>query len=101
MTEKKQIMKKLESELHSIHFTKQENVLQKLKEQRSKWHRFWNKEISIPVIPVSTIFITGVAVFTFIGLNGKAPVDDELLFIEFGGSTYLQQQFEREIENEN
>ncbi|GGP09633.1 hypothetical protein [Oceanobacillus neutriphilus] len=103
MTDKTKTKEKLDSDLHSIHFTKQENVLQKLKEkeQRTKWHRFWNKEISIPVIPVSTVFITGLAIFTFIGLNGNKPVDDEPLFIEFGGSTYLQQQFERKIENES
>ncbi|GIO21679.1 hypothetical protein [Oceanobacillus sp. J11TS1] len=103
MPENNEMKKKLESELQTIRFTKQRDVLQSLKcaEQKSKWYRFWNKEISIPVIPISTICVSVFVAFSFIGFNAENKRDDDTLFIEFGGSTYLSQQFKKEIGNEN
>ena len=103
MEEKNQMKNRLDEELENIRFTKQADVLKKVYRPtwKDKLHLLWNKEISIPILPVSSaivILLFGYGFFTISEFNNQEEYPHET--IEIGGSTYWKAEIERRLANE-
>ncbi|WP_156855780.1 hypothetical protein [Oceanobacillus sp. AG] len=103
MEDKKQIKNRLNKELENIRFTKQTDVLKKVYRPtwKDKLHQLWNKEISIPILPVSSavvILLFGYGFFTISEFNNQDEYSYET--IEIGGNTYWKAEVERRLVNE-
>jgi hypothetical protein len=103
----KQLKRHLDKEMEHIHFSRKQNVLNEIKRQtwKNKLHRLWNKEISIPLIPVSTAFVLFIMALGYVELspleqNDKKNQDKKL--IQVAGNYYWKDEFERALlKNEN
>ena len=102
MEEKKEIKKHLDMELKNLTFTKQADVLNQLHPTgwKMKLKRLWNKEISIPLLPVSSVFVLFILGYGFLNIYDNQQFDDKEL-IELGGSTYWKNEVERRLADEN
>lgn len=103
----KQLKRHLDKEMEHIHFSRQKNVLNEIKRQtwKDKLHRLWNKEISIPLIPVSTAFVLLIMTLGYVELYPIEQLDNEeqnKKLIEVAGNYYWKDEFERALlKNEN
>ncbi|WP_042142852.1 hypothetical protein [Paucisalibacillus sp. EB02] len=103
----KQLKRHLDKELEHIHFSRQQDVLNKIKHStwNEKLHRIWNKEISIPLLPVSTAFIILIAAISYVELSPMEQIDNEnqnKKLIQVAGNYYWKDDFERALlKNEN
>ncbi|WP_405102816.1 hypothetical protein [Oceanobacillus sp. FSL H7-0719] len=102
MGEKKQIKKQLDNELKNLVFMKQEEVLKQLtpRDWRTKVRRFWNKEITIPLLPVSSVFVLLLFGYGFFNVYDNRELEHQEL-IELGGSTYWKDEIEERIADED
>ena len=104
MEERKQIKKHIEEELEGLHFTKQENVLNQLKNHptwKTRFKQLWNKEITIPLLPVSSAFVLLIFGYGFFNMYELNNQFEQKEFIEIGGNTYWKDEIEGMIDNED
>lgn len=103
MEEKRQIKKHLDQELKDIHFTKQADVLKQLKPKgwKMRLKQLWNKEISIPLLPVSSVFVLFIFGYGYFNIYDTNQQFEEKETIEFGGSTYWKNEVEGMITDED
>ena len=101
----RQLKNHLDKELTQIQFSGQLEVMNKINQitWKDKLHRLWNKEISIPLIPVGAVL--ALCIF-WIGYK-EIPQDERKntnsgVLISVAGSYYWKDDFERMMsENEN
>lgn len=100
---KEQVKKQLDHELSGLHFTSQKHVLEQLHAitWKEKVASFWNKEIELPLLPISAVFMLLIVGFGAKELL-KNPHIEEQTVIKAGGSFYWKDDFERMVlKNEN
>lgn len=102
MEEKKQIKKHLDKELENLVFTKQADVLNQLtpKRWKMKVKQLWNKEIPIPLLPVSSVFVLLLFGYGFFSVYDNQEFEHQEL-IEIGGNTYWKDEIEERIADED
>lgn len=102
MDEQKQAKEQLDRELREIHFTKQREVLTAIRKPtwRKKLNNLWNKEVSIPLFPVSSLLV--ILLFSF-GLYTVNDINQDMeprKLIEIGDSIYWKQEMEGRMSDE-
>lgn len=97
--DKKRVKQKLDEELRTLQFTKQADVLEKLIQptQKDKLHAWWNKEIAIPILPVSSAVFLLLFGYGFFTLYDSYEENEEKTVIEINGNTYWKDELERRI----
>jgi hypothetical protein len=102
--QRQRIKHKLDSELADIRFDRTDDVVKRThpKSWVSRGRALWNKEIELPLMPVSTalvLLLTAAAIYHY-----KAPAADPELalldkrqLIETGGNFYWQDEFDRVV----
>jgi len=100
MTEKKrQLKNQLDHELKSLHFSKQKDVLERTHPVtwRQKASKLWNKEINIPLVPVSALCVVLLLLFGYKEMilpeMDNTTVEKEL--IDVAGNMYWKDDFEK------
>lgn len=88
--------------MESIQFTKQKEVLKQVypTTMKQKIHKLWNKEIVVPLVPVSAIaFLLIVAISIPEIKSLKPPADNEAnqTIIEVAGYYYWEDDYERAL----
>ena len=103
MEERKIVKERLDKELQELQFTKQADVLKKLQDNswRTKLHRLWNKELSIPLLPVSSVFAIFLFAYGVFQINELTPQHEYRETIEIGGSMYYKDDVERRLADED
>ncbi|MFS0674289.1 hypothetical protein [Ornithinibacillus sp. 179-J 7C1 HS] len=107
MKAKEQLKVNLDKEVESIQFTKHQEVLEQVYPTtwKQKLHKLWNKEISIPLIPVSTVFALMVIAIGYVEINTSEKINNpnqEKVIIQVAGNYYWKDEFERALlKNEN
>lgn len=103
MEEKRQIKRHLDKELENVHFTKHADVLNQLKpkSKRMKLKQFWNKEISIPLLPVSSAFVLFIFGFGFTNIYDTNQQFKQKEIVELGESFYWKDDIEGMIADED
>lgn len=93
------IKQQLDNELEHLTFTKQRAVINHIQQQtwRQKCAAMWNKEIEVPLVPVTTVSFTLLLCFgiAFSGDSDSTPAhsySDET--IKVGGNVYWKEDFE-------
>ena len=98
-----QIRRKLDKELSDIHFSSEQQVIERMKKKSwtDKWIDFWNKEITVPLVPVTgatIILFTAITLYPVISNEDSPttpsqnyPIMDRI--IEKGGSYYWESNF--------
>lgn len=104
--DKKPLKQQLDHELNHLQFFKHEDVLKQTHPEtwRQKAGQLWNKEISIPLLPISAICIVLFLLFGYkeIILPEMDNASDEKVLIEVSGNMYWKDDFERAmIEHED
>ncbi|SET36028.1 hypothetical protein SAMN05216389_109164 [Oceanobacillus limi] len=98
--EKKQLKNQLENELQSLHFSSQKEVLDQAYPTtwKQKIAQLWNKEIEIPLLPVSAIVALLVCSYGYkeIHMNDENEKQEKVL-VELAGNTYWKDELEREM----
>ncbi|WP_217588256.1 hypothetical protein [Lentibacillus saliphilus] len=97
--EKNRIKAQLNDELAHYHFSKQENVLQRTHPitRRQKISAIWNKEITIPLLPVGAVCMTLLLMFGYkeIIVPNMRHTGDKTELVEIAGNTYWKSDYER------
>lgn len=102
MEEKTQIKKHLDQELKDLHFTKHVDVLNKIKQptKKEKLSQLWNKEVTIPILPVSSVLVIllfSYGIFVIQDINVEYEQNE---LINIGGNRYWQEDIEGRMKNE-
>ncbi|MUV36849.1 hypothetical protein JNUCC1_00653 [Lentibacillus sp. JNUCC-1] len=100
MTRKTDHLKhKLDEDMQHIHFSGQKDVLKRTHPEsfRDKAVAFWNKEISIPLLPVSTVFALVLLAVGYHEVVVPLQPDQTQKTIEVAGNTYWENDFERAV----
>jgi hypothetical protein len=97
-----QLKRHLDNELEQVHFTTQQEVINRINRLtwKEKLHRLWNKEISIPLIPVSTAFIVLTMTIGYVEFYPWKQIDNathEKKLIKVAGNYYWKDDFERAL----
>lgn len=97
--EKWQVKQKLDEELKSLKFTKQIEVLETMKQPtwREKLHAFWNKEITIPILPVSTAIVLLLFGYGYYTIEDHLREVDQNEIIKINGNMYWKDDIEGRI----
>lgn len=95
-----QIKRRLDSELEQVHFSKQQEVVQRIYPitWKQKLNKLWNKEITIPLIPISAAFVMFIMVIGYVEINPLELINHERVekkLIDVGGNYYWKDDFER------
>lgn len=104
------IRQKLEEELRELHFSLQEEVVDRAfpKSMRSRVKALWNKELRLPVLPAGIAAVSIVAVIAASAYASHSPssADADLLagkngntrqLIDAAGSTYWRLDYEKAV----
>lgn len=103
LTKKKESIKiQLDKELSGLEFTKQQQVLDHVHSLtwKQKIASIWNKEIELPLLPLSAVFMLlflGFGAKEFIVNIDKQQTMTDKLLIEVGGNVYWKDDFERMV----
>lgn len=102
MKAKEQLKGNLDKEVESIQFTKHQEVLEQVYPTtwKQKLHKLWNKEISIPLIPVSTVCVLFIIVISYPEIRSIEPLPkDEAnrAIKEIAGYYYWEDDYERAL----
>ncbi|MFD1019319.1 hypothetical protein [Thalassobacillus hwangdonensis] len=101
---------KLDKDLEQIKFQSQQEVLRHIQQPRTWKERFvelWNKEIQLPVLPMTTASVVLFAMLSFYPVlqNGDGIQDTRSIqqteIIQKGGSVYWKDQFEEVKKHED
>ncbi|MHA6251860.1 hypothetical protein [Oceanobacillus sp. CAU 1775] len=103
MKEKQQIREQLVNELKDIRFTKKAEVLKQIEDRswKTKFHRLWNKEISIPLLPVSSVFAVFLFAYGVFQISEMNPNYEIKETIVIGGNMYVKEDVERRLADED
>ncbi|MFA9558653.1 hypothetical protein ACERII_15205 [Evansella sp. AB-rgal1] len=95
--QQKELKRQLDSELSHFSFTKQGGVLSKThpKTWSEKVNNWWNKEITIPLLPVGAITVLLLLTAGMILFSNDGGQQVEL--IERGGNIYWSDMYERKV----
>lgn len=99
--EKNKVKDQLDRELQSIKFTKYQEVIERTHpvSYKQRLFAFWNKEIDIPLVPVSATL----AFFLFFVWGGSEWKDERQTnviqreLVDAGGSTYWKDDLEKVV----
>jgi hypothetical protein len=99
-----QLKRQLDNELEQIQFTTKQAVIKRVypTSWKEKLHKLWNKEITIPLIPVSVTFVLLIVSLGYLELK---PVErqvtetDERELIQVAGNYYWKDDLERVLMN--
>ncbi|MEN2768434.1 hypothetical protein [Ornithinibacillus xuwenensis] len=102
INEKERIKAHLNNELKHTHFTKQQDVLKRVYPHtwKQKIVTLWNKEIQIPIIPITALFVL---VMVSVGSLENSPTDSidehnkERVLVDIAGNYYWEDEFERAL----
>ncbi|MBM4764401.1 hypothetical protein [Bacillus sp. B15-48] len=98
--EKKQIKAQLDRELQEVKFTKQQKVLNRTHPISFKQRllALWNKELEVPLLPVSSVIILTFLVFGMFAWNNEPHTSlSQRELVEAGGNTYWKDELEKVV----
>jgi hypothetical protein len=92
----------LDKELGPIQFSRHQEVLSSVypKTWKQKFRRLWNKEITIPLLPVSAAFVLFIVMIGYVEIRPTDPSitsNQERVLIDVAGNYYWKDDFEREL----
>ena len=100
-----QLKRHLDKELEQIQFSRQVEVMNKITRitWKDKLHRLWNKEITIPLIPISAVLALCIVLIGYKEKWQEEPKNTNSgVLITVAGSYYWKEDLERMMsENEN
>ena len=93
--EQQRAKKILEEELTSLQFTKQQKVLSQThpKTLKEKLVQLWNKEVTIPLIPLGAVVLLFLSFGSFAAIS-EIDMEGSRVIVEKGGSFYWQDLLE-------
>jgi hypothetical protein len=101
MNEREEVKRCIDEQLEHIQFTKQKEVLKRThpKTAREKWVSWWNQEMTVPVVPVTSVAALLLVINMMV--DSDSPTQTNQL-VEVGGNVYYKHVVEgRVLEGES
>ncbi|WP_226038158.1 hypothetical protein [Aquibacillus saliphilus] len=97
------VKQKLDKELNQIQFSSKQQVLNNSK---NKWNTFFNKQIEIPLVPVTGVAIIFITLLSIYPITKESPslieqYPAEGQIVEKGGSIYWESWFNEVRQHES
>ncbi|GIO28705.1 hypothetical protein [Ornithinibacillus bavariensis] len=92
----------LDKELEIIQFSGQKEVLNRVypKTWKQKFLKLWNKELTIPIVPVSAVFVLLIMVIGYVEIKPTEHSNrdnEKRELINVAGNYYWKDAFEKEL----